>query len=181
MVECARGTVVQKEPTAFLLKLQYNSKSLPMSSLLCVCRIHSSLCILWTQTLVGINPLKKNVINIVFILDSIAWNSLGCSGDSVLQCGLRHFVSGSYAVSYSRGTRALSLGESRWGMYVTPHLCLVPRLRMSGAKPLLPPPASNAQTGKTLPFAFYHNEHTWLSSEMVQRRKYAFTWHIWRS
>jgi hypothetical protein len=48
------------------------------------------------------------------------------------------------------------LAKSRWAVSLTPHLCLVLRLRMSGAIPLLPLYAFMAYTGKTLWFNFYY-------------------------
>lgn len=47
-------------------------------------------------------------------------------------------------------TRVLSQGLSSWGMKLTTHLHLVPRLRISGATLLLPLYAFLAWTGKTL-------------------------------
>jgi hypothetical protein len=46
--------------------------------------------------------------------------------------------SGAHPVSYSLHTGVLSWGYSGWGMKFTTHQCLVLRLRMSGAVPLLP-------------------------------------------
>jgi hypothetical protein len=91
------GTLMQKEPTAFLLKLQHDSKTLQMAFPVPTCRIHSSLFILRTQILCVSYHLSKNVASIPFILDFIMRNSLGLSDDSVLQSMLWHFVSRSHS------------------------------------------------------------------------------------
>jgi len=61
--------------------------------------------------------------------------------------------SGAYPASFSMGARVHSRGVK-----LTTHLPLVPRLRMSGAVPLLLIYAFIAWTGKTIPFCINLNE-----------------------
>ena len=58
---------------------------------------------------------------------------------------------GAHTASYSVGTGVLPRGYSGRSVKLTAHLHLVPRLRMSGAIPLLPLYAFRVWTGKTLP------------------------------
>jgi hypothetical protein len=49
-------------------------------------------------------------------------------------------------------TSMCSGGASPWDIKLTSHICLMPRLRMSGAVLLIPPTWLTARTGTTLPF-----------------------------
>jgi hypothetical protein len=62
-------------------------------------------------------------------------------------------------------------GISGWDVKLTTHICVVPRLRMSGGAPLLPLYTFTAWRGKTLPFTVPTNDGTerWASSHEIGR------------
>jgi len=62
------------------------------------------------------------------------------------------------AVSYSMSAKVLSWEKSGWGMALKTHVHPTPRVRISGAIPLLPLYDFIDRTRTSLPFTFYHKE-----------------------
>jgi hypothetical protein len=76
-----------------------------------------------------------------------------CSGKIFSDLRNFHAVSGAHPTSYSMGTGVVSRGLGA-RMLLSIHFHIVPRLRMSGATPLLPLYAFKAWTEITLHFFF---------------------------
>jgi hypothetical protein len=66
--------------------------------------------------------------------------------------------SGAQAAPYSMSAKVLSWEKSGWGMTLNTHLHPTPRMRISGATPLLPLHDFIDRTRTSLPFTFYHKE-----------------------
>ena len=104
----------------------------------------------------------KRDYNCIFVSVTIAtyatdWTARGSNPVGERDISLLQIIqtgSGAHLAFCSMGTGFLPRGQSRRGGRLTTHIHLVPRLRMSGAVPLLPLYAFMAWTGKTLIYLF---------------------------